>query len=319
MAGAGPRRLSGLNDFDRDRTMTYRMMAAAAAFAFSALSAQAAEIVTARGTVTIARSPQKVAVFDIAAIDTLDRIGVKIAGIPEKLYLSQLEPLKQGAEIVGDLFEPDLEALSALGPDLIIVGGRSSTKADAAAKVAQTIDMTMDGDDLVMHAKQRLAAYGTLFGKQAEAAKAASEFDGQINAARLAVAGKGRGLIVMTNGPKVTAYGPGSRFGWVHAALDLPPAVPDVKAANHGEAVSFEFIAKANPDWLLVLDRAAAIGSGEQGAKATLDNELVARTTAWKKGQVVYLPAAEFYIAAGGVQSMQRVMATVAEAFAAAK
>jgi iron complex transport system substrate-binding protein len=29
----------------------------------------------------------------------------------------------------------------------------------------------------------------------------------------------------MTNGPKVSTYGPGSRFGWVHAALDLPPAI----------------------------------------------------------------------------------------------
>lgn len=299
--------------------MSIRMIAAAAALALSAFSAQAAEIATAKGPVNIAKIPVTVAVFDIAAIDTLDRIGVKPAGLPEKLYLPQLEPLKQGAEVVGDLFEPDLEALSALGPDLIIVGGRSSTKLDAAAKVAQTIDMTMDGDDLVAQAKRRLADYGALFGKQAEAAKAASELDEQIKASKAAVTGKGKSLIIMTNGPKVTAYGPGSRFGWVHAALDLPPAVPDVKAANHGEAVSFEFIAKANPDWLLVLDRAAAIGSGEQGAKATLDNELVAQTTAWKKGQVVYLPAAEFYISAGGVQSMQRVMATIAEAFAAAK
>lgn len=294
------------------------MIAAAAAFAFSVLSAHAAEINTAKGPVTIAKTPAKVAVFDIAAIDTLDRIGVRPAGVPEKLYLPQLEPLKQDAEVVGDLFEPDLEALSALGPDLIIVGGRSSTKADAAARVAQTIDMTMDDDDLVAQARQRLMTYGTLFDRQVEAAQAASELDDQIKAARAAVAGKGKGLIIMTNGPKVTAYGPGSRFGWVHAALDLPPAAPDVKAANHGEAVSFEFIAKANPDWLLVLDRAAAIGSGEQGAKATLDNELVARTTAWKTGQVIYLPAAEFYIAAGGVQSMQRVVATIAEAFSAA-
>jgi iron complex transport system substrate-binding protein len=292
---------------------------AAATLAFSTLSVQAAEIATAKGPVNIAKTPATIAVFDIAAIDTLDRIGIKPAGVPEKLFLSQLERLKQGAEIVGDLFEPDLEALSALGPDLIIVGGRSSTKTDAAAKVAQTIDMTMDGDDLVAQAKQRLATYGALFGKQAEAEKAASELDDQIKAAKVAVAGKGNGLIVMTNGPKVTAYGPGSRFGWVHTVLDLPPAVPDVKAADHGEAVSFEFIAKANPDWLLVLDRAAAIGSGEQGAEATLDNELVAQTTAWKKGQVIYLPAGEFYIAAGGVQSMQRVLATVAEAFADAR
>jgi iron complex transport system substrate-binding protein len=299
--------------------MKISTIAAAAALAFSTLSVEAAEVATAKGPVNIAKTPATIAVFDIAAIDTLDRIGIKPAGVPEKLFLSQLERLKQGAEIVGDLFEPDLEALSALGPDLIIVGGRSSTKTDAAAKVAQTIDMTMDGDDLVAQAKQRLATYGALFGKQAEAEKAASELDDQIKAAKVAVAGKGNGLIIMTNGPKVTAYGPGSRFGWVHTALDLPPAVPDVKAADHGEAVSFEFIAKANPDWLLVLDRAAAIGSGEQGAKATLDNDLVAQTTAWKKGQVIYLPAAEFYIAAGGVQSMQRVLATVAEAFADAR
>ncbi|WP_105382975.1 siderophore ABC transporter substrate-binding protein [Neorhizobium alkalisoli] len=299
--------------------MNIRPIVAAAAFAFSVLSAHAAEISTARGPVAIEKTPAKVAVFDIAAIDTLDRIGIKPAGVPEKLYLSRLDSLKQGAAVVGDLFELDLEALSALSPDLIIVGGRSSTKVDTAVKVAQTIDMTMDGDDLIAQAKERLAAYGALFGKQAEAEKAASELDDQIRAAKAAVAGRGKGLIIMTNGPKVTAYGPGSRFGWVHAALDLPPAVPDVKAADHGEAVSFEFISKANPDWLLVLDRAAAIGSGEQGAKATLDNELVAQTIAWKKGQVIYLPAAEFYIAAGGVQSMQRVLATVAEAFADAR
>ncbi|TCV68593.1 siderophore ABC transporter substrate-binding protein [Neorhizobium sp. S3-V5DH] len=299
--------------------MNLGMIAAAAAFAFSALSAHAADINTAKGPVTIARTPERIAVFDIAAIDTLDRIGIKPAGVPENLYLSPLKTLKQDAEVVGDLFEPDLEALSVLSPDLIIVGGRSSTKADAAARVAQTIDMTMDGDDLVAEAKERLAAYGALFGKQVEAERAAGELDEQIKAAKAAVAGKGKALIIMTNGPKVTAYGPGSRFGWVHAALGLPPAVPDVRAADHGEAISFEFISKANPDWLLVLDRASAIGSGEQGAKATLDNELVAQTTAWKKGQVVYLPAAEFYIAAGGIQSMQRVLAAIAEAFAAAR
>jgi iron complex transport system substrate-binding protein len=299
--------------------MNLRTIAAFAAFAFSALPAQAVDILTAKGPVQVAASPAKIAVLDIAALDTLDRLGIKPAGVPQKLYLPQLERLKQGAEVVGDLFEPDLEALSALGPDLIIVGGRSSTKASATAQVAQTIDMTMDGDDLVAQAKERLAAYGALFGRTEEAASAVKELDARIEAAKAAIAGKGKALIIMTNGPKVTAYGPGSRFGWVHGALNLPAAVPGIEAANHGEAISFEFIAKANPDWLLVLDRAAAIGSGEQGAKTTLDNELVAETTAWKKNQVIYLPAAEFYIAAGGVQSIQRVVAAVAEAFTAAR
>lgn len=294
-----------------------RMILAGIAFALSSLAANAVEIETARGPVTIKETPQKIAVFDVAAIDTLDRLGVKLAGVPKKLYVPELEHLKSGAEMIGDIFEPDLESLSALAPDLVIVGSRSSAKIAAIEQVAQTIDMTMDGDDLVEQAKARLSAYGVLFDRGEEAAAAVHELDDAVNAVQAAVAGKGNGLIVMTNGPKVSAYGPGSRFGWIHAALRLPPAVANIEAATHGEAVSFEFIREANPDWLLVLDRAAAVGSGEQNARATLDNELIAQTSAWKKGQVVYLPAADFYISAGGVQSMQHVMAVIQEAFAA--
>lgn len=284
-----------------------------------ASSAQAVEVRTARGPVEIPAAPQRVAVFDLAALDTLDALGIKSAGIPQKLYVPQFDHLKDGAEVVGDIFEPDLEALSALNPDLIILGGRSSPKLEATGQLATTIDMTMTGDDLVDQAKIRLADYGTLFNKVAEAEAAATRLDSQIEDARKAVSGKGKALIVMTNGPKITAYGPGSRFGWVHATLSLPPAVAQMNNATHGEAVSFEFVHKANPDWLLVVDRAAAIGSGEQGARATLDNELVASTTAWKKGQIIYLPAADFYIAAGGVRSTGRVLSSIKDAFSAAK
>jgi iron complex transport system substrate-binding protein len=279
----------------------------------------ATDIDTANGPVTIAVTPAKIAVFDIAAIDTLDSLGVEIAGLPSNLYLPELAHLKDGSAVVGDIFEPNLEALSELQPDLIILGGRSSTQVEATSQVAPTIDMTMDGDDLLQQAKARLATYGSLFNKQAEAEAAAEALNAVVEKAHAAVAGKGTALIIMTNGPKVTAYGPGSRFGWVHAALDLPPAVPNVEAATHGEAVSFEFIANANPEWLLVLDRAAAIGSEDQNAKSTLDNELVAGTTAWKKGQIVYLPAGDFYIAAGGIQAMSRVFTAITEAYAKAQ
>jgi len=297
----------------------FRPLAALAAALLFALPAGAVDVVTARGTVAVEAMPKTVAVYDVAAIDTLSRLGIRPAGVPDKLYVPELEPLKGGATEIGTLFEPDLEALSALAPDLVIVGARSAARADVVAQVAQTIDMTIDGDDLFAQARQRLASYGALFGKQAEADAIAADLDAKLAAAKAAVAGKGNALIVMTNGPKVSTYGPGSRFGWVHAALGLTPAIADIETATHGEAVSFEFIRQANPDWLLVLDRAAAVGSNEQAAKVTLDNELVAETTAWKKGQVVYLPAPDFYISAGGVQSLERVLSAITEAFAAAK
>lgn len=279
----------------------------------------AAEIQTAKGPVTIDKTPQKLAVFDIAAVDTIDSLGVKIAGLPQNLYVPELARLKEGSEVVGDIFEPNLEALAALTPDLIVLGGRSSPQLEATQRVAPSIDMTMDGDAVLKQAKERLATYGELLGKQDEARAVAAKFDASIEAARSAVKGKGKTLILMTSGPKVTAYGKGSRFGWVHAALDLPPAVEDVETATHGEAISFEFVRDANPDWLIVLDRAAAIGSGEENAKATLDNELVAQTTAWKKGQVLYVPAPDFYIAAGGIQSTTRVLDAITKAYSGAQ
>jgi iron complex transport system substrate-binding protein len=291
----------------------------AAGLTLAALPALALDVETYAGKVTVEGTPSKVAVFDIAALDTLLAIGVMPAGIPENLYLAELSDMKGKAEVVGDIFEPDLEALSALAPDLIILGGRSSGKEKETVKVAPSLDMTMDGVDVVDQARERAITYGAIFGKQAEAEKAVAEFDAALARAKAAVQGKGKGLILMTNGPKITAYGIDSRFGWVHKALDLPPAVEDVEAATHGEPVSFEFIAKANPDWLLVLDRAAAIGANDQNAKATLDNALVAETKAWKSGQVIYLPSADFYIAAGGLKATERVLATIEAAFSASQ
>jgi iron complex transport system substrate-binding protein len=119
----------------------------------------------------------------------------------------------------------------------------------------------------------------------------------------------------MTNGPKVSAYGKGSRFGWLHQALDLPEAVETSSENSHGEAVSFEFIRDANPDWLLVIDRSVAIGAEGARADETLDNALVAETTAWKNGQVIYLNAADLYIAGGGARSIMNTLDLLIEGF----
>ena len=47
----------------------------------------------------------------------------------------------------------------------------------------------------------------------------------------------------------------------------------------------------------------------------TLDNALVAGTTAWEKGQVIYLNSANVYVAGGGYQSMMDAMDTLLAGF----
>lgn len=295
-------------------------LAAAVALAGAALGpgAAAETVTTATGPADVA-TPARVAVYDIAALDTLVALGVDVVGVPDKVFLPRLAAATEGVDVVGTLFEPDLEALNAARPDLVIVGSRSSPVASATRRVAPTIDMTIDGTRLVADARQRIGDYGRLFGRTAEAEALSADIGAALARVKAAAAGKGDALVVLTNGPKISVYGEGSRFGWIHGEAGIAPAAEGLSAATHGEAVSFEFIAETDPDWLIVLDRAAAIGSAEQGARATLDNALVAGTTAWTKGQVIYLPAAELYVASGGAAALVTVLDALAAGFDAAE
>ena len=77
------------------------------------------------GEVTFNKNPEKVVVFDFGTLDTLDKLGVEVAGLPKEnipQYLSKYEDEKY--ENTGSLKEPDFEKIHEIGPDLIIISGR---------------------------------------------------------------------------------------------------------------------------------------------------------------------------------------------------
>ncbi|NDV01321.1 siderophore ABC transporter substrate-binding protein [Pseudoroseicyclus tamaricis] len=301
-------------------TRMFSTTCAAALAAFAAAPALAdIEVQTYTGPVTVAENPETVVVYDMPALDNLDALGVPVAGSIAPIYVDYL----QGYEgEMGTLFEPDYEALHALSPDLVIAGGRSSSVAGDLNDVAPTIDMTLWGDDVLAAMEEQLTAYGAIFGKEAEAEQLIANIEAQLAETRAAVEGQGDGLILMTNGPNISVYGPGSRFGYLYDAIGLTPAISaeDIESeeATHGDAISFEFIAEADPDWLLVLDRAAAIGSGDQSAEATLDNAIMRETSVWQDGRVVYLNSADLYIAMGGYTSTMTTLELIEDVFAGA-
>ncbi|WP_299927053.1 siderophore ABC transporter substrate-binding protein [uncultured Pelagimonas sp.] len=279
------------------------------------VQAETVSIETYAGMADVPLSPEKIAVFDVAALDTLAALNVSPDGVVGPIFVTYLDDAKAGASPIGSLFEPDFEAVAALAPDLIIAGGRSSKVAPDLAKIAPTVDMTI-WEDTVGQGLARLDAYGKIFGREAEAQALADAFNAKLDATKASVADQGTALIVMTNGPKVSAYGSGGRFGWLHTALNLPEAVSEVEKTTHGEAISFEFIRDANPDILIVVDRLAAIGREGERAAATLDNELVHQTKAWENGRVIYLDSGPLYIAGGGIQSMTQTLDQISAALA---
>lgn len=269
----------------------------------SAALAEDVTIPTAQGEVTVATEPDVIAVLDIAAIDTLQALGVIPDGRPNQLYVDYLADVEETAEPIGTLFEPNLEALAELGPDLIVIGGRSAGQLESVLQIAPAIDMTI-GTDLISDAKARIAAYGTLFGKADKAAELTAALDERLTAAQAAGKGQGTALMVMTNGPKMAAYGANSRFGWIFSATGLEEASTGLKGDTHGDAITHEFIAETDPDWLIVLDRSVAVGEDGQTADATLKSPLIEGTKAWKSGQIIYLDPASSYISGGGYRSL---------------
>ncbi|SIN80523.1 siderophore ABC transporter substrate-binding protein [Vannielia litorea] len=286
---------------------------AALALMPAALAAQSVEIETFAGAASVPVSPEKIVVLDIAAVDSISALGVTIDAVPAVTPPAYLAEVFAAAQPVGSLFEPDFEAIASMAPDLIVAGGRSQKQVEPLSKIAPTVDMTI-WEDVVGEGRARLEAFGKLFAAEDKAAELVGQLDAAVAGANAAAEGKGAALILLVNGGKISAYGDDSRFGWLHTTLGLPEAFPDLTAETHGEAVSFEFVAEVNPDWLFVIDRGAAIGQEGEAAAAVLDTPLIAGTKAGAAGQIVYLDSAALYLAGGGIQSMLGTIAEVTTA-----
>ena len=284
-----------------------------------AVSVEKITVDTVKGNVDLAMNPSPLVVYDMTLMQDLAALDVAIDGMPSGLKLDNLQSKTQPEpKTVGTVFEPDLEALNAMQPQAILVGSRMAEKYDALSSIAPTLDMTIDTANIYESSKQRLHDLGALFGKSAQAAKLQGNIDGLIDETKTLTKDKGKGLVVMVNGNKLSAYGDKSRYGFIHTVLDIPMADDQIADARHGQPISFEYIQKTNPDWLFVVDRSAAIGEDGAGAKAVLDNPLVAQTNAWSKNQVVYL-SPDSYLAFGGYYQWMQDLTTIKEAFANAK
>lgn len=276
---------------------------------------------TTRGDAQVPQKPERIAVYDLGMMDTLNKLGVPtgMSIDSKKNLLPYLQDYLKQTKPAGTLFEPDFEALNAYKPQLIVIGSRSAKAFDQLNAIAPTIEMTADTKNLKESSKERIDAFAKIFGKEAEAEKLKAEIDASFEAAKTAAKGKGKGLVVLVNGGKMSAFGPSSRLGgWIHKDIGVPAADEAIKEGSHGQPVTFEYLKQKNPDWLFVLDRGAAIGEEGQAAKDVLNNPLVAETTAWKKGQVVYL-VPETYLAAGGAQELLNASKQLTDAFKAAK
>ena len=148
-----------------------KFISAGLALAISS-TAYAVDINTARGSVSFPQSlSARVAVYDMAAMDTLESLGVKPQGVVAPLlvdYLNQNQA--EDAVKIGTLFEPDMEALNRLKPEAIIIGGRMAPKHDELTRIAPVVDVTNTGVSVETSLKL-LQELGKLFAKEERSAQ----------------------------------------------------------------------------------------------------------------------------------------------------
>jgi iron complex transport system substrate-binding protein len=266
------------------------------------------------GETKVVKNPKKVVVFDFGMLDTLDELGIEVAGLPQTNvpgYLSKYEDAKYAN--LGSLKEPDFEAIHALQPDVIFISGRQSELYKELSDIAPTVFVGVDTTNYMESFKGNMEMAAELFGKEDEMKAELADIDDRIAAINAkANSSDAKTLIVLGNEGKISAYGPSSRFGIIHDVFGFKPADEKIEVSTHGQSVSFEYIFETNPDVLFVVDRDAAIG-GDASAKDSFENELVIKTNAYKDGKIIYLDPDYWYLSGGGLQSVKEMVKEVEE------
>lgn len=260
----------------------------------------------AQGETIITAVPQTVMVTDWAAFDNLTALGVDIAAVPGGIVPAHLaDKVGDDLQRIGSMQEPDIEAIAAAAPDLLIIGGRSRTAYPTVSRLAPTIDMSVDTAEVMDSAKANLTTLGQIFDREEQAAELIANLDAKLAEAKTAAQDKGTGLVIVTNGGKIGIYGPESRVSWIYNSLGMPSVFDGVDDRDHGgDAITFEYLLQTNPDWLFVVDRDAGVGTGGDSARQLLDNELIHQTNFWQNDQVIYLDPAAAYVTMNGYDAL---------------
>ena len=277
-----------------------------------AVSVQAADITVenAAGKQVVPQNPQRVVVLDFGAADTIRALGAtdKIVGFPQSgkipEYIAEFGDKK--FTNVGDLKEQSLEKINELNPDLIIASKRQEKMLDKFKEIAPVFNFENDYNDYYGSFQQNVRALGQIFDKQKVADEKLAALESKV--AQVAQDAKGKtALLVLVNESKISAFGDGSRYAMVYQKFGFKPIDEQIKSSTHGMSVGFEYILEKNPDYLLVVDRTAAITEKANNAQTVLDNDIIKQTKAYKNGHIVYLNAANWYLAFGGLQSMEMI------------
>lgn len=286
---------------------------------FIGTSAYAADITvdSVIGKQTIPQDAKRIVVLDFGVADTLRELNAedRIVGIPKSSALpAYLESFKADKfENVGSLPEPAFEKINELNPDLIIASGRQQKMLDRFKEIAPVFYYQNDYNNYYPSLVNNFEILGKIVNKEEVAKQKIAELDKKVDELNKFTKGK-NALLILVNENRISAYGDTSRYSLVYQKFGFTPADKNIKSSTHGMSVGFEYIVEKNPDYLLVVDRTAAITDKKDNAKIVLNNDLIKKTKAYQQNHIIYLDAENWYLAFGGLKATENMISELEQA-----
>lgn len=270
-------------------------------------------------SVPVPLNPQRVAVIDYAILDIMHELGVgdSIVGVPQATAPTYLHAYTKNSQLVntGTIKDVDLEALIALEPDVIFIGGRLAAQYDQLSKIAPVVLLAVDYQKPLLDSVQRSTeVIAKIFSKQQQAQATLDGFAQRIERLK-AQAQNHTAVVGLVNASQFKTLGDQGRCSFIGRDLGFNNLAADINS-THGNESNFELLVKLNPEFIFVLDRDSAIGrQGAQLAQDVMRNELVAKTQAAQNQRIYFLNPSVWYMSEGGIKATDLMLQDIEKAF----
>ncbi|WKD57089.1 putative ABC transporter solute-binding protein YclQ precursor [Corynebacterium capitovis DSM 44611] len=282
------------------------------------------------GTKEVPSPPQRVVALDNRSFEILERWGITPVAAARQLVPVTIPGIGDNDDIVdiGTHSEPNLEAIVAADPDVVVSGQRFQRyDSDIAALVpdATVVDFEpRDGQDFASELVRQVEALGTIFDKEDEAKKLVDDFMAAQERAKAAYNSDQKVMAVNVSGGKIGYVAPhiGRVWGPIFDMLNLTPAlqVEGATSDHQGDDISVEAIAAANPDWMLILDRDAGTKTdeGSPAAMTVINDSAPLQNVTAVQQKHLYVAPSDTYTNES-IITYTEILNQLADAFEAAK
>ncbi len=259
----------------------------------------------AMGESIVPANPQRVVVLDTGELDNVLALGVKPVGAPvaeARNYQEYLADQLEGVADTGTISEPNLEAILALKPDLIL---GSKQRYEAIYEQLSQIAPTVFTESLRVPWQATFQLHAEAVGKSAEAEQLLVDYDAHVAEVQAALGDQANSTtvsIIRFRPGQVRLYLKSSFIGYILQDVGIArPTSQDVD--EFSSEITLEQIADVDADYVFITDYA----TGDSDMEKFLDSPLWLTLGAVQAGHALDVDD-DTWISGLGIQAANHVL-----------